>query len=395
MRVGVSRASASWRPAQTEPRPPAQPRLGHGACAQVKKPGARRRRAAKEYVARTDVVARKPCFRVRRPHRESTDGRVGTEGLPPEHLARLREAGSALIHVVGAWDDAAHPHPAGLDPRQDLERLDLDFGLADLALVDRGLERLAAGGGRHGTPAEREANEREEAILRRLKVVLEAGGPLRDERLDPGDERRSAASSSLTRNPVLVLLNVGERPGERPEVVASIRCGLRPPPRRSSTFPQVEIGLGELEPGEAAVDMEELELTRVEPQPGDRLSYQLWAWSLPHRRPGRGPRVAGARRVDRGRRGRYDPHRPRRGFIRAETFAYEDLLTLGSMGGARRPTGALEGRTSGQGRRRHRDPVQPLTAADATQRRGRVSSTRSPAGRSPPPIPSSCSRRPR
>ena len=47
----------------------------------------------------------------------STEGRVGTEELPAEHLARLREA-DALIHVVRAWDDAAHPHPEGsVDPR--------------------------------------------------------------------------------------------------------------------------------------------------------------------------------------------------------------------------------------------------------------------------------------
>ena len=61
--------------------------------------------------------------------------------------------------------------------------------LADLAMIDRRLERLQAGGGRHGTPAEREANEREEVILVRLKAVLEGGRPIRDEPLDPDDEK--------------------------------------------------------------------------------------------------------------------------------------------------------------------------------------------------------------
>src|ERR671925_1069480 len=66
----------------------------------------------------------------------SSDGRVGTEELPAEHLARLREA-DALLHVVRAWDDPSHPHPDGpVDPRRDLERLDLEFALADLALVE-------------------------------------------------------------------------------------------------------------------------------------------------------------------------------------------------------------------------------------------------------------------
>ena len=54
-----------------------------------------------------------------------------------------------------------------------------EFVLADLALVERRLERLKASG-RHGTPAERESNEREEAILVRLNAALEAGSPIRD-----------------------------------------------------------------------------------------------------------------------------------------------------------------------------------------------------------------------
>src|SRR5215213_11355506 len=109
----------------------------------------------------------------------SSEGRVGTEELPAEHLARLRES-DALLHVVRAFEDPAVPHPEGsVDPARDLERLDLEFILADLSMVDRRLERLGSSG-RHGTPAEREANEREEVILRRLKVELEGGHPIRD-----------------------------------------------------------------------------------------------------------------------------------------------------------------------------------------------------------------------
>src|SRR5512142_1214348 len=94
----------------------------------------------------------------------STEGHVGAEELPAEHLARLRDS-DALLHVVRAFDDPAVPHPDGtVDAWRDLERLDLEFALADLAVVERRLERLR-GTGRHGTPAEREANEREAVIL--------------------------------------------------------------------------------------------------------------------------------------------------------------------------------------------------------------------------------------
>src|SRR3990170_1238438 len=89
----------------------------------------------------------------------SSEGRVGTEELPAEHLARLRES-DALLHVVRAFDDPAVPHQDGpVDAARDLERLDLEFMLADLAMVERRLERLGASG-RHGTQAERGADER-------------------------------------------------------------------------------------------------------------------------------------------------------------------------------------------------------------------------------------------
>jgi ribosome-binding ATPase YchF (GTP1/OBG family) len=119
----------------------------------------------------------------------STEGHVGTEELPAEHLARLRDS-DALLHVVRAFEDASHPHPEGsVDPRRDLERLDLEFMLADLAMTDRRLERLSTGG-RHGTQAERESNEREEQVLRRLKETLEAGTP--DPRCGARARRREA-----------------------------------------------------------------------------------------------------------------------------------------------------------------------------------------------------------
>src|SRR3954469_13353987 len=139
----------------------------------------------------------------------SSEGRVGTEELPPEHLARLREA-DALVHVVRAFDDPSFPHPAGsVDPARDIEQLVLEFVLADLALVDRRVERLSTSG-RHGTAAEREANEREEVILRRLKESLVAGHPIRDAELDADDEKAVRGFRFLTQKPVLVLLNVGE-----------------------------------------------------------------------------------------------------------------------------------------------------------------------------------------
>jgi GTP-binding protein YchF len=278
----------------------------------------------------------------------SHEGHVGTEELPAEHLARLRES-DALLHVVRAFDDPSVPHPDGaVDPARDLERLDLEFILADLAIVERRLERLTTSG-RHGTPAEREANEREEAILRRLKVELEAGRPIRDAGLGDDEAKAIRGFRFLTEKPVLVLLNVGEADlAAAPALVASIATGYD---HRAALVDhlsaRIEMELGELEPDEAAVFMTELGIAESGLERVIRLSYRLLglisfltsgpdevrAWPVPD----------GSSAVDAAAAIHTDLAK---GFIRAEVVAYEDLVALGSTAEARRH-GKLrsEGRT--------------------------------------------------
>ncbi len=269
----------------------------------------------------------------------SSEGHVGTEELPAEHLGRLRDA-DALLHVVRAWNDAALPHPSGsVDPGRDLEQLDLEFTLADLAMVDRRLERLR-GSGRHGTPAEREANEREAVILDRLRLGLVDGQPIRDLGLDADDERLLRGFRFLTQKPVLVLLNVGE--GEiagAPALVETVAGAYRHEHALvDSLSARIEMELGQLEPDEAAVFAAELGITTGSSL--DRvikLSYRLLglisfltsgpdevrAWPIPD----------GASAVDAAAAIHTDLAK---GFIRAETVTYEDLVALGSTAEARK-----------------------------------------------------------
>src|SRR5690242_6934040 len=268
----------------------------------------------------------------------STEGHVGTEDLPAEHLARLRDS-DALLHVVRAFDDPSNPHPEGsVDPMRDIDRLDTEFLLADLALVDRRLERLSTSG-RHGTPAEREANEREEAILVRLKAHLEKGLPIRDVSLEADEEKAIRGFRFLTQKPVLILLNVGEADlataGDR---VAEVARGYD---HRNALVDalsaKIEMELGELEPDEAAAFMAELGIGASSLDRVIALSYRLLglisfltagpdevrAW--PIRDGSSAVDAAGTIHTDLAR-----------GFIRAETVGYEDLLTLGSMAEAKK-----------------------------------------------------------
>ncbi len=268
----------------------------------------------------------------------SSEGHVGTEELPAEHLARLRDA-DAMIHVVRAWDDAAHPHPAGsVDAARDLENLDLEFILADLAMIDRRLERLQ-GSGRQGTPAEGVANEREGVILARLKPALEAGRPIRDEALDPDEEKALRGYRFLTQKPVLVLLNVGEGDlAAGPALIDVIKARYdHHHALVDALSAKIEMELGELEPDEAAVFMEELGLAESALDRVIALSYRLVglisfltagpdevrAWPVPD----------GSNAVDAAGAIHSDLAH---GFIRAETIAYEDLLAMGSIAEAKK-----------------------------------------------------------
>ena len=268
----------------------------------------------------------------------SSEGHVGTEELPADHLARLRES-DALLHVVRAFEDSSVPHPDGeVDAGRDLERLDLEFILADLAMVDRRLERLGSSG-RHGTPAEREANEREEVILRRLKTELEAGRPIRDAGLTEDEAKAVRGFRFLTEKPVLVLVNVGE--GQLPTaggLVAKVAATYQ---HRHAMVDhlsaKIEMELGELEPEDAATFMGELGIAESGLERVIRLSYRLLglisfltagpdevrAWPIPD----------GSTAVDAAGTIHTDLAK---GFIRAETVRYDDLLSLGSMAEARK-----------------------------------------------------------
>jgi GTP-binding protein YchF len=237
-----------------------------------------------------------------------------------------------------------------VDPARDIEQLDLEFLLADLAMTERRLERLK-GSGRHGTQAEREAAEREEIVLRRIHEGLEAGTPIRDLGLDADEAKAIRGFRFLTEKPVLVLLNVGEGDVAREaELVAGISAAyVHQHAMVDALSARIEMELGELEPDEAAVFMEELGIQGSSLDRVIALSYQLLglisfltagpdevrAWPIPDG--SSAVDAAGAIHTDLAR-----------GFIRAETVAYEDLLSLGSMAEARK-----HGRLRSEGKTYH------------------------------------------
>jgi GTP-binding protein YchF len=241
--------------------------------------------------------------------------------------------------VARAFESPSVAHPEGsVDPWRDVERLDLEFVLADLGVVEKRIERLQTQG-RHGTPAEREANDRELAVLEKIVPSLREGTPIRDIELTDDDQKRIRGFRFLTEKPVLILLNIGEDDVSRAsEIVADF--AKRYDHRQSGVealSARIEMEIGQLDEEEAAIFRADLGLTESSLERIIRDSYRLLglisfftagpdetrAWTIP----------AGSTAVDAAAAIHSDLAR---GFIRAEIVDYEDLIQLGSFAEARK-----------------------------------------------------------
>ncbi|MEA2621771.1 MAG: ribosome-binding ATPase [Chloroflexota bacterium] len=258
--------------------------------------------------------------------------------IPADMLARLRNA-DALLHVVRSFGDASVAHPSGsINAWRDIEQLELEFTLADLGVVEKRVEKLRTSG-RHGTPQEREANERELEVLERVLPALTEGRPIRDLELADDEQKRIRGFRFLTEKPVLVLLNLGEEEIPRSaDLVAEIAARVTHRQTMVEALSaRIEMEIGELDEEAAAAFREDLGLRESSLERVIRLSYQLLglisfftagpdetrAWTIPDG--GTSVDAAGAIHSDLAR-----------GFIRAEVVPMEDLLSLGSMAEARR-----------------------------------------------------------
>src|SRR5919198_5914434 len=97
-------------------------------------------------------------------------------------LALLRNV-DMLLYVVRAFRNDAVPHDGPIDPAADLARVHADMLLADLQVAENRIQRLQVDL-RRARPQEREAHERELALVQRIHAALEAGTPVRELDLD-------------------------------------------------------------------------------------------------------------------------------------------------------------------------------------------------------------------
>lgn len=259
----------------------------------------------------------------------------GPSGSAAETLARA----DALIHVVHAFDRPDVPHPDGsIDPDRDIAAFDAELMFFDLGVVERRLEKLDITV-RSARPGEREAGEREKALLERVKSHLEAETPLRNAITEPDDIRGLANYGLLSLKPMLIVLNIGEdRVAEQEQTAAAYNERyVAARTAAAALCAKLEAELAELPPEEAAAFRKEMGapeggtdalLAAARKLLGLITFYTAGekdtrAWTLPQG--GTALQAAGRIHTD-----------IERGFIRAEVIQWDKLLEFGSHNEARK-----------------------------------------------------------
>lgn len=272
------------------------------------------------------------------------DRGVGKGGLEGPLLNALSES-DALLHVVRDFEDSTVPHSEGsVDPRRDIEIVDIELLLSDMGIVAKRIERLTSDLARGLNKPGRAASEAEMALMQRVQTHLTDEKPLRDLDLTPAELKMLRNFGLLTLKPLLVVLNVGDRTPA--DALAAFSHYQHKKTTVVTLQGRLEMELSQMSPEEAAEFLPEYGITEPGLNRLIRVSYELLglqsfftvgedevrAWTVP----------VGATAVEAAGVIHSDLAK---GFIRAEVVAYDDLMAAGSMVAAtQRGRVRLEGR---------------------------------------------------
>jgi ribosome-binding ATPase len=127
------------------------------------------------------------------------------EGLGNKFLSHIREV-DAISHVVRCFESTDIIHVAGrVDPLADIEIIDTELALADMATLEKALDRAAK-----ATKGGDKDAVRKHALFERVKVQLDAVKPVRALSLTDEERRDIRELQLLTAKPVMYVANVSE-----------------------------------------------------------------------------------------------------------------------------------------------------------------------------------------
>jgi len=257
------------------------------------------------------------------------------EGIGNQFLHAIRET-DTMIHVVRCFENESVPHvEETLDPRRDIETIQIELALADLATVERRRERVqkTAKGGDKAARAEL-------AVLDKLQPALEEFKPARSVSLDEDEQAIARNYFLLTMKPTIYAANVNEttlNDTDANQLVQSVRAVAAEENSECVVIcAQLEADLVGLSPAERIEYLESLGVTSSGVDQLIKSAYRVLglmsfltagekearAWTIPQ--DSRAQDAAGAIHSD-----------IARGFIRAEIVGYDDLMRAGSYAAAR------------------------------------------------------------
>jgi ribosome-binding ATPase len=257
------------------------------------------------------------------------------EGLGNQFLANIRET-DAVIQVVRCFEDENVVHVEGsVNPRRDVETIQIELALADLAAIERRRERVQ----KNLKSGDKQARA-EMSVIEKLLPALSEGLPARTVALDAAEHAIARTFFLLTMKPTIYAANVDEAALADTEANPHVRTVRE---------------LAGLEAAEVVIICAQLEAELVALPPAERVDYlhtlgvqssgvdeliksayrllglmsfltagekEVRAWTIP--RGTRAPQAAGTIHSD-----------IERGFIRAEVVSYAELMRVGSYAAAR------------------------------------------------------------
>lgn len=257
------------------------------------------------------------------------------EGLGNKFLANIREV-DAIVHVVRCFDSDEITHVSGtVDPADDIETINIELTLADLDSLQNRYDKM-----KKKAKANEKGAKEELAVYDKIIPALEEGIPVRA--LDFTAEQLPIVKSLflLTSKPMLYVANVAEdlmaTPEESPHYQTVKAIAEKEGAEVVGISAEIEQQISELDDEDRVMFLEDLGVTEPGLHRLIRKSYDLLnlgtfftagvkevrAWTF--KKGMKAPEAAGVIHTD-----------FQRGFIRAETIAYEDYAEFGGEKGAR------------------------------------------------------------
>lgn len=249
------------------------------------------------------------------------------EGLGNQFLANIRET-DAIAHVLRCFEDGDVTHVEDrVDPVADAETIETELMLADMESIEKRLQNIT----RKVRGGDKEAVQ-QERLMKAAMEALENGKPARTVEVDEEDAKQWRMLHLITTKPVLYVCNVGEAEASEGNAHSAAVADMAAAQGNSHVIisAQIEEEISQLEPEEAEMFLSEMGLDEAGLDRLIRAGYKLLnlqtyftvgpkearAWTI--KQGIAAPQAAGVIHGD-----------FERGFIRAETIAYDDYVELG------------------------------------------------------------------